>query len=129
MTNKGFEFMANVDVVRQKDLTVSMSWNHSINNNNIEDLGLVNEYFLGTFVIRKGLPYGSHYTYNYLGADPATGNATFETADGKTTLMPPKPDSLQNSEPTCLNTRVVQHWISGIKPSLFRHYSLTSLMW
>ncbi|MEO8173476.1 MAG: SusC/RagA family TonB-linked outer membrane protein, partial [Sediminibacterium sp.] len=90
MTNKGFEFTANVDVVRQKDLNVNVSWNHSINNNNIEDLGLVTEYFLGTFVIRKGLPYGSHYTYNYLGADPATGFGVFETADGKTTTDPAK---------------------------------------
>jgi hypothetical protein len=46
----------------------------------------VNEYFLGTFVIRKGLPYGSHYTYNYLGADPATGQPRYETADGKETF-------------------------------------------
>ncbi|MES2330961.1 MAG: SusC/RagA family TonB-linked outer membrane protein [Bacteroidota bacterium] len=86
MTNKGFEFAASVDVVRQRDLNVTLGWNHSINKNNIEDLGLVNEYFLGTFVIRKGLPYGSHYTYNYLGADPATGQPTYETADGKTTF-------------------------------------------
>lgn len=90
MTNKGFEFTASVDVVRAKDLTVTVAGNHSINNNNIEDLGLVNEYFLGTFVIRKGLPYGSHYTYNYLGADPATGFGMFETADGKTTTDPAK---------------------------------------
>lgn len=59
-----------------------------MNTNNIEDLGLVNEYFLGTFVIRKGLPYGSHYTYNYLGADPATGRPRFEKLDGTETLDP-----------------------------------------
>ncbi len=86
MTNKGFEFVANVDVVKQRNFGVSVNWNHSINTNNIEDLGLVNEYFLGTFVIRKGLPYGSHYTYHYLGADPATGRPRYETADGKETI-------------------------------------------
>lgn len=88
MTNKGFEFQGAVDVVRQKDFNVNLSVNHAINTNTIEDLGLVNEYFLGTFVIRKGLPYGSHYTYNYLGADPATGRPRFETQDGKETLDP-----------------------------------------
>ncbi len=86
MTNKGVEFTAAVDVVKKKDFSVNVTWNHSINNNNIEDLGLVNEYFLGTFVIRKGIPYGSHYNYNYLGADPATGQPRFETADGKETF-------------------------------------------
>ena len=86
MTNKGMEFAVAVDIVKNKDFGVTFNWNHSINKNNIEDLGLVNEYFLGTFVIREGLPYGSHYTYNYLGADPATGKPRFETTDGKETL-------------------------------------------
>ncbi len=85
MSNRGFEFSASVDVIKQKDFNLNISANHSINRNNIDDLGLVNEYFLGTFVIRKGLPYGSHFTYNYLGADPATGRPVYETQDGKTT--------------------------------------------
>jgi TonB-linked SusC/RagA family outer membrane protein len=88
MTNKGIEVMASVDVVRQRDLNVTLGFNHAINKNEIEDLGLVNEYFLGTFVIREGLPYGTHYTYHYLGADPATGRPRFETEDGKETLDP-----------------------------------------
>ena len=88
MTNKGFEFSLTADVVKTKDIDVTLGWNHSINTNNIEDLGLVNEYFLGTFVIRKGLPYGSHYTYNYLGADPTTGKPRFEKADGTETTDP-----------------------------------------
>lgn len=85
MSNKGFEFSANVDVIKKRDFNFNVALNHAINNNVIEDLGLVNEYPLATFLIRKGLPFGSHYTTHYLGADPATGNPIFETADGKTT--------------------------------------------
>jgi TonB-linked SusC/RagA family outer membrane protein len=85
MTNKGFEFMVDADIIRTKDWNVSLGFNHSINTNNIEDLGLVTEYFLGTFVIREGLPYGSHYTYNYLGVDPTNGAPIFEKPDGTTT--------------------------------------------
>ncbi len=85
MTNKGVELAANVDVVKNNDFLFALGFNHAINKNNIEDLGLVNEYFLGTFVIREGLPYGSHYTFNYLGADPATGSPRYETEDGKVT--------------------------------------------
>lgn len=85
MSNKGFEFTANVDVIKQKDFNVNISANHSINKNTIEDLGLVNEYLLGTFLIKKGLPYGSQFTYNFLGVDPANGRPIYETLDGKTT--------------------------------------------
>ena len=69
-------------------MNVTLGMNHAYNKNTIEDLGLVNEYFLGTFVIREGLSYGSHYTYHYLGADAATGKPRFRTLDGKETLDP-----------------------------------------
>lgn len=85
MENKGFELAINVDVVKKRDFTFSLGLNHAYNENKITDLGGVPEYFLGTFLIKTGLPYGSHYTYNYLGADPATGKPVFETPDGKTT--------------------------------------------
>jgi TonB-linked SusC/RagA family outer membrane protein len=88
MSNKGIETKVEVDVVKQKDYGVTLGVNHSMNNNKIEDLGLVNEYFLGTFVIREGLPYGTHYTYNYLGADPATGRPRYEKVDGTETIDP-----------------------------------------
>jgi hypothetical protein len=85
MVNKGIEITANVDVVRQRDLTVTLGVNHSYNENEVTDLGGVPEYFTGTFLIKVGLPYGSHYNYNYLGADPTTGKPIYETLDGKTT--------------------------------------------
>ncbi len=88
MSNKGIEASIKVEAIKKKDFGLTFGWNHSMNKNLIEDLGLVNEYFLGTFVIRKGLPYGSHYTYNYLGADPATGRPMFEAADGTTVYDP-----------------------------------------
>jgi TonB-linked SusC/RagA family outer membrane protein len=88
MTNKGLEFTASVDVVKSKDYLVTLGINHSININKIEDLGQVNEIPSGTFVIREGLPYGSHYATHYLGADPATGAPVFEKEDGSSTTDP-----------------------------------------
>ncbi|WP_160067330.1 SusC/RagA family TonB-linked outer membrane protein [Sphingobacterium bovisgrunnientis] len=84
MSNKGIEALLAVDVVRNQDFDVSLGLNHAININKIEDLGLVSEYELGTFIIRKGLPYGSHYTYNYLGANPDNGRPTYYAQDGTT---------------------------------------------
>jgi TonB-linked SusC/RagA family outer membrane protein len=85
MTNQGIEFTANVDVVKTGDIDVTLGVNHAINKNKIVDLGGVDEYFAGTFLIREGLSYGSHYTYHYLGADPQTGRPRYEKLDGTET--------------------------------------------
>lgn len=83
MRNQGVEFTASVDVVKTHDFDFTFGWNHAINSNKITDLGGLDEYPSGTFIIRKGLAYGTHYTRSYLGADPATGRPRFETLDGK----------------------------------------------
>lgn len=88
MRNKGFEITLSGDVIKTKDMDITLTWNHAINENVIEDLGQVSEIPQGTFIIREGLPYGSHYTTHYLGADPATGRPRFEKQDGTETLNP-----------------------------------------
>lgn len=87
MTNKGLEFTFNAELIKTKDLSLTFNANHAININNIENLGLVSEYELGTFIIRVGLPYGSHYNVHYLGADPQTGRPLYETPDHGTTMV------------------------------------------
>lgn len=88
MRNSGVEMAISVDIIKKNDMDLTFGINHAMNHNEIEDLGPVSEIPTGTFIIRKGLPYGSHYTQHYLGADPATGRPRFETADGKETLDP-----------------------------------------
>lgn len=85
MENKGVDFDLNIDIVKTKDIDVSVRANHSINKNKILDLGTVTEYTAGTFLIKEGLPYGSHYTFDYLGADPATGKPVYRKTDGTLT--------------------------------------------
>jgi TonB-linked SusC/RagA family outer membrane protein len=82
MTNKGVELSLSGDIYRNGDISVQANWNHAINDNNIDDLGQVDEYVSGTFIIKKGMPYGSHYTYDYVGADPETGMPTYRQNDG-----------------------------------------------
>lgn len=84
MSNKGIEASLSVDIVRNPDWDVTFGVNHAFNKNNIESLGGISEYVSGTFIIREGLPFGSHYTYHYLGADPETGRPMYEALDGKT---------------------------------------------
>ena len=85
MRNKGVEFVLSGDIVSNDDMNLTLGINHAINNNLIEDLGPVSEIPQGTFIIREGLPYGSHYTTHYLGADPATGRPRYEKQDGSVT--------------------------------------------
>ena len=83
MTNKGIELTLNGDVYKKGDFLVQANWNHAINTNNIDDLGQVDEYVTGTFIIKEGLPYGSHYSYDYVKADPATGLPTYRQNNGE----------------------------------------------
>ena len=85
MSNKGVELDLTVDIVRNKNVDVSLRMNHAININKIEDLGQVTEYTAGTGIIKEGLPYGTHYSYWYLGADPATGRPQYKKPDGTVT--------------------------------------------
>lgn len=86
MSNKGIELTLSGDIYNRGDFKVDANFNHAINVNEIEDLGAVNEYPLGTFLIKEGLPYGSHYTFDYLGADPATGQPVYRKENGETTF-------------------------------------------
>lgn len=86
MSNKGLEGMISVDVFKTNDIDINVGLNHAINVNKIEDLGAVTQYELGTYLIKVGLPFGSHYTYNYLGADPETGRPMYYAQDGTTVV-------------------------------------------
>lgn len=85
MSNKGVELDLTVDIVSSKNVTVTLRMNHAININKIEDLGKVTEYTAGTGIIKKGLPYGTHYSYWYVGAEPATGKPQYKRSDGTIT--------------------------------------------
>jgi hypothetical protein len=85
MSNKGLEFDLNADVVKTNRIDLTLSANHSINKNKIENLGVVSEYVSGTAIVKVGLPVGTHYTTHYLGADPATGRPIYKRADGTPT--------------------------------------------
>lgn len=90
MSNKGIEITMSVDVVKTKNSVLTVGLNHAYNVNNIESMGGVDEFVAGTFVLRKGLPYGSHYANEYLGADAATGLPKYRAQDGSVTTDPAK---------------------------------------
>ena len=85
LKNTGWEFVLAGDVVRKRDLTWTVGGNISFNKNEITDLGQVNEFILGTSIIRVGLPMGTHYLPKWAGVDAATGNPLYYNLDGTVT--------------------------------------------
>ena len=83
--NRGVELAINVDVVRSRSITWSLGGNLAYNKNEVLDLGQVNEFELGTSIIREGLPLGSHYLVKYAGVDASTGAPLYYDRNGKIT--------------------------------------------
>ena len=83
--NRGIELLLNYDVIRNDGLVWSVGTNLSYNDNEVLDLGQVNEFEQGTSIIREGLPLGSHYMVKWAGVNPANGNALYYTKDGQVT--------------------------------------------
>lgn len=85
LKNNGLELVLAGDVVSKRDLTWTVGGNISFNKNEITDLGQVNEFILGTSIIRVGLPMGTHYLPEWAGVDAATGNPLYYNLDGTVT--------------------------------------------
>jgi len=85
MRNRGIELLVNYDVIRRKDFRWSVNANISYNQNEILDLGQVEDFEQGTSIIQVGLPINSHYIVKWAGVNPATGDALYYTKDGEIT--------------------------------------------
>ncbi|QNK76270.1 TonB-dependent receptor [Winogradskyella sp. PAMC22761] len=85
MQNKGFDGQIDGTVLQTKDFSWSLNFNFNYNKNEITDLGQVDEYQLGTSIIREGLAFGSHYAVGWAGVNPANGQPLYLDADGNVT--------------------------------------------
>jgi TonB-linked SusC/RagA family outer membrane protein len=83
--NRGVELQLNGEVLRTPSFTWSIGGNVAYNDNEVLDLGQVNEFEQGTSIIRVGLPLGSHYIVEWAGVDPQTGRPLYYDKEGKVT--------------------------------------------
>lgn len=83
--NRGVELALNGEVVRSANFSWSLGGNVSYNENEVVDLGQVNEFEQGTEIVRVGLPIGSHYIVKWAGVDAATGAPLYYKKDGSVT--------------------------------------------
>lgn len=85
MSNKGIEVDLHGDIVRNKDLKVSLFANFAYNKNRITDLGQVNQFESGTSIIRVGEALGSHFIVGWSGVNPQTGAPIYQDVNGNPT--------------------------------------------
>lgn len=85
MRNSGFEVQISADVLQTEDWNINVFGNMNYNKNEILDLGQVNEFELGTSVIREGLPLNSHFAVGWAGVNPANGEPLYYDLDGNVT--------------------------------------------
>ncbi|WMI69637.1 TonB-dependent receptor [Mangrovimonas sp. YM274] len=85
MRNAGFDVSLTGVLVRTDDFQFELNGNFNYNENEILDLGQVNEFEQGTSIIREGLPLGSHYIVGWAGVNPANGQPLYYDLDGNVT--------------------------------------------
>lgn len=85
LRNNGIEFAINAVVVKTKQFNWEVGFNHTYNKSEVLELDGSQENINGFNINRIGERLNSIYLVRYAGVDPATGEALYLKADGKTT--------------------------------------------
>ncbi len=85
MRNSGIEIQVNANLLNTNGFRWDISGNYSYNDNKIEKLYNGQELELGTFILREGEPFGSHYFVERVGVDPSTGQYLWYDLNGNVT--------------------------------------------
>lgn len=87
MQNRGFEFTANADIIKNEDFNWNIGGNLTLIENEVKSLvdgnDIIQSQFNETaYLIREGESLRSLYGYEYWGVNPANGNPVYYKADG-----------------------------------------------
>lgn len=89
VTNKGFELQLTYDLIRSKDMNLTLKANGSYNDNKVSKIetnnGVIGN---GVYITQNGGSLNEPFVYHYLGVNPANGNLLFESANGTPTESP-----------------------------------------
>lgn len=83
--NSGVELALNYDVVRSRDLRITLNGNLTYNKNEVLQLADRDTIVGGLLATIKGQPLQSLFLVEYAGVNPANGNALYRNLDGTTT--------------------------------------------
>jgi len=87
MRNRGIEGEISGEIFNKKDAYLRIGGNFNYNKNLVVDLGQLNEFVVGSTIVKKGFPFGTQYNVRWAGVDPVTGDAQYYTLDGTITKV------------------------------------------
>lgn len=85
LQNTGVEWNLNFDVVKKKDLVVTLYTTGAYNKNELISLGGLQPYEEGTSFLVEGMPLGTHYEVTWAGVDASTGQPLYYDLNGNLT--------------------------------------------
>ncbi|QCK15382.1 SusC/RagA family TonB-linked outer membrane protein [Mangrovivirga cuniculi] len=85
MNNRGVELTLNADILTINDFVWTIGGNIAYNQNEILDLGQVNEFEQGTSIVKVGLPLGTHYITEWAGVNQSNGEPLYYGQNGEIT--------------------------------------------
>ncbi len=83
LENKGVEWNVNYELIKNRNLVLTLYTQGAYNKNTVLSLGSVTSFEQGTELVTVGLPLGSHYEVKWGGVDAATGAPLYYSVDGK----------------------------------------------
>jgi TonB-linked SusC/RagA family outer membrane protein len=121
MRNRGIEFSLNTINIQKGDFTWRTNFNITYNQNRILDLANATQFIQGTSIIRKDLPYGTHYLFEWAGVNPANGKGLYVDKNGNLTEDPTEEDNktFGTSEPPLFGGITNTLTYKGLELSIF----------
>ena len=96
VTNSGYELSLGYDIVRSKDMTLTIRGNGAYNKNEVGGIKINNgQIIVGTvptYITQNGGTINEPYVYPYLGVNPLNGNLLFQDINGNPTEAPTAAD-------------------------------------
>ena len=94
VTNKGVELSLAYDIVRNKELKVTVRGNWAYNDNKVDGISdaLGGQQITGNYITANGHQVSEFYVTHYAGVNPVNGNLLFTSANGSLTENPTSAD-------------------------------------
>jgi outer membrane receptor protein involved in Fe transport len=122
MKNEGIEVDLDFNVFRSQDWNINIGGQFSYNKNVITDLGQVDEFELGTSIVREGLALSTHYIEEWGGVNPANGNPMYVDENGNLT------EDFNAVNPKATYGSSIAPWAGGVTFSAnYKSFSLSAL--
>ena len=127
ISNKGFEFSLNAQVITRKEFSWNTRFNISTNKNKIEKLNT--PILDNRTIMQQGSPLYSFYAHKQLGVNPANGDVIFEDVNGDGLLSDADLQIVGNAWPDFFGGFGNEFTYGNFDLNVFFNYSIGNKIW